>query len=194
MAQQQRTRAAILALLADNVTGQISAEDLRDFMVTVMEEEFVNGGDFWSKAMPRYVTTDRTGKGWKQYSQVMISAVSFGNVVALNSTGQWYHPDPTDSTENRVLGLAMESYAAAESQAIVLRQGVIMHTLISNMLSDKIGYYLYLDSTTSDGSVTTTFPTVAANARVVGIVEHSGESITYTNKIRFDPDWSISGT
>jgi len=194
MAQQQRTRAALLALLADNVTGQISAEDLRDFQVTVMEEEFVNGGDFWAQPMPRYITTDRTGKGWKQYSQVMVSAVSYGNVVVLNSTGQWMHPDPTDSTENRVLGIAMESYAIAYSQAIVLRKGVYMHTLISNMLSDKIGYLFYLDSTTSDGSVTTTYPTVAANARVLGCVEQSGESITYTNKLRFDPDWSISGT
>ena len=194
MAQQQRTRAALLALLADNVTGQISAEDLRDFQVTVMEEEFVNGGDFWAQPMPRYITTDRTGKGWKQYSQVMVSAVSYGNVVVLNSTGQWMHPDPTDSTENRVLGIAMESYAIAYSQAIVLRKGVYMHTLISNMLSDKIGYLFYLDSTTSDGSVTTTYPTVAPNARVLGCVEQSGESITYTNKLRFDPDWSISGT
>ena len=46
MADVQRTRAAILALMADNVTGQISAQDLRDFIVTVMESEFVNPGDF----------------------------------------------------------------------------------------------------------------------------------------------------
>lgn len=194
MAQQQRTRAALLALFADNVTGQISAEDLRDFQVTVMEEEFVNAGDFWCQPMPRYVTTDRTGKGWKQYSQIVVSAVSFGNVMFLNSTGQWEPADPTASIETRVLGMAMDSYAAGYSQATVLRKGVIMHTVLSNMLSDNIGKFVFLDSTTSDGSVTTTAVTVAANERRIGIVEQSGESITYTNKIRFDPDWSVSGT
>jgi len=48
MSDTQRSRAAILSLLADNATGQISAQDLRDFVVTVMEEEFVNSGDFWA--------------------------------------------------------------------------------------------------------------------------------------------------
>ena len=194
MSQQQRTRAAILAIFADNVTGQISAEDLRDFQVTIMEDEFVNAGDFWCQPMPRYITTDRTGKGWKQYSQVMASTVSYGNILYLASTGLWELADPTDSLQNRVLGVAMESYLAAESQAIVLRKGVYMHTLVSTMLSDKVGHLMYLDSTAADGSVTTTLPTVAANVRVLGIAEHSGESITYTNKIRFDPDWGISGT
>ena len=36
MADTQRTRAAILNLFGDNVTGQISAQDLRDYVVTIM--------------------------------------------------------------------------------------------------------------------------------------------------------------
>ena len=36
MADTQRTRAAILALFADNVTGQTSVQDLRDYVVTIM--------------------------------------------------------------------------------------------------------------------------------------------------------------
>ena len=49
MADTGRSRAQILSLFSDNVTGQISAQDLRDWVVTVMEEEFANFGDFWAK-------------------------------------------------------------------------------------------------------------------------------------------------
>ena len=36
MADTLRTRAQLLALLADNITGEISAQDLRDMLVSVM--------------------------------------------------------------------------------------------------------------------------------------------------------------
>lgn len=36
MANTRRTKAELLALIADNATGNISAQDVRDFLVTVM--------------------------------------------------------------------------------------------------------------------------------------------------------------
>ncbi len=66
MADTQRTRAAILSLFADNVTGQISCQDLRDFQVTVMESEFANPGDFWAKPQAKYSLTDKTARGAKE--------------------------------------------------------------------------------------------------------------------------------
>ena len=62
MADVQRTRAAILAILADNPTGNISEQDLRDFAVTIMETEFENPGDFWKKPEVRRMTSDKTVK------------------------------------------------------------------------------------------------------------------------------------
>ena len=53
MADTQRNRSAILTLFADNVTGQISPQDLRDFVVTVMEAEFAYTGDFWKQKVYR---------------------------------------------------------------------------------------------------------------------------------------------
>ena len=74
MSDTQRTRAALLSLAADNTTGQFSLQDMRDFMVTVMEEEFTNPGDFWAKPNPKNTTTDKTARGWKIYSQYIGSA------------------------------------------------------------------------------------------------------------------------
>lgn len=193
MAQQQRTRAQILALFADNVTGQISAEDLRDFTVTMMEDEFINPGDFWAEPLPQFITTDRTGKGWKMYSQILVSGGSFANVFFMNSDGHWEPADANASTENRVLGMLMDSYIADESQAIILRKGVVMLTALSGMLTSRIGDFFYLVSGDSNGSITTTAP--ASLLRRLGIVEGSSESIAIDNHhLRFDPDWSISGT
>jgi hypothetical protein len=47
MADTQRTQAALLALLADNITGDISPQDIRDFLVSVSGgygSIFVHGG------------------------------------------------------------------------------------------------------------------------------------------------------
>jgi hypothetical protein len=47
MADTQRTLAALLALLADNITGDISPQDIRDFLVSVSGgygSIFVHGG------------------------------------------------------------------------------------------------------------------------------------------------------
>ena len=86
MADTQRTRAALLALLADNVTGNISPQDHRDSLVTIMEPEFANPGDFWKNPDPGELSSDEV-RGWIEYSVVFDSGVSFGTVVKLTPSG-----------------------------------------------------------------------------------------------------------
>lgn len=148
MSDTQRTRAANLALAADNTTGQYSMQDMRDFMVTVMESEFANAGDFWAKPQAKYITTDKTAKGAKMYSQYMGSAVSFMNVLYQeNSTGYWMRADVADSlTTGGVLVLAMDSYASDFSTATVLQEGIVYDSSFSTIFSELLGQFIYLDS------------------------------------------------
>lgn len=191
MADTQRTRAAILTLFADNDTGQISEQDIRDFTVTVMEEEFANPGDFFAKPKPRYLTTDRSYKGNVDRSQIMLSDCSFGTVLALTPSGTWRPADATDSTINPGLGLACASYLAAESQAIILRDGMIYLSNWSGLLSGYIGRPVYLNSGTV-GSIAVVKPT--AYAQALGIIEPADIGSTGTlGKWRFDPEWATVG-
>lgn len=191
MADTQRTRAAILAMFANNDTGQISAQDDRDLIVTIMEEEFANPGDFFAQPMPRYLATDRTIKGWKDRSQIMLSDCSFGTVLCLTPSGTWRPADATDSTLNPGLGVACASYLAAESQAFILREGVIYLSNWSGLLSGHIGHPVYLHSGTA-GSIAVTKPT--AYDQRLGIIEPADIGSTGTlGKWRFDPDWAVVG-
>ena len=98
MADTARTRAELLSLFADNVTGQISPQDHRDQIVTNMPVEFANPGDFWTRPQPKYRYTDKTAWGWIEYSQFVYQACSFGNVMCMDeSTGGWYLADAADS-------------------------------------------------------------------------------------------------
>jgi len=192
MADTQRTRAALLTLFADNLTGQISPQDLRDYLVTVMESEFVNPGDFWKEPDGQYITTDRTGRGWIDYSQLTGSACSFGNVMMMNASGAWIRFDITGSdlsTAPRIYGVALDSYAASDATAQILRQGLIKDSNISAILSDNIGKAIYANSGVA-GSITATQPT---SAFILGQVEPEGSdyTLTYTDVWRFCPGWSI---
>ena len=190
MADTQRTRASLLSLLADNVTGQISAQDLRDVLVTVMEEEFMNPGDFWKKPSVKRITTDKTAKGWIDYSQTMGSAVSFGNVLYLTASGNWKKANVATSGLTGVLGLAMDSYASGETTAKVLRKGVIYDSSFSATFSGFIGKPVYLASGVA-GSVTVTKTT--NSALVVGWIEASDGGEVAIGKYRFEPEWAIRG-
>lgn len=191
MADTQRTRAALLTILADNDTGQISEQDVRDLTVTIMEEEFVNPGDFFALPKPRYLTTDRTTKGAKDYSQIMLSDCSFGTILCLTPSGTWRPADATDSTLNPGLGLACASYLAAESQATILRRGMVFLSNWSGLLSGNIGRVVYLHSGTA-GSIAVTYPT--AYRQRLGIVEPADIGSTGTlGKWRFDPSWKVAG-
>ncbi len=192
MADTQRTRLALLSLLADNVTGQISAQDLRDFLVTVMESEFANPGDFWAKPQAKYITTDKTAKGEKMYSQYFGSAVSWMNVVYQdNSTGYWYPADVAVSVKNRgILALAMDSYAAGYSTGAVLLEGIVYDSSFSTVFSRKIGRPIFLDSGVA-GSISvgeTTYST-----RILGFVMQSDTADSAIGKWYFKPQWAVRG-
>ena len=112
MADTQRARSAILALFADNVTGQISAQDLRDFVVTIMETpEFTYAGDFFNGPFTGGITTDKTTRGHHIYSQTMHSdySASFGMPLAYNQTsGTWIPADLSNSANNPVRPVAQK--------------------------------------------------------------------------------------
>jgi len=198
MTDTQRTRAQVLALFADNVTGQVSAQDLRDFVVTVMEAEFANPGDFWAQPDARQTNTDGTARGWILNSQYVGEAVSFMNILYMDqSTGIWYKADAAVSTENGVLGVAMDSFAINASQASVLMKGVIYNSSFSTVFSRKIGQPVYLESGVA-GSISLGKPAQSAwsELTILGVVMPStGLSVTSawstSGKWFFNPQWSV---
>lgn len=184
MADTQRTRAAILALMADNTTGQISAQDLRDFVVTIMELEFAYAGDFWAQPAAANLTAEGV-RGWMEYSQVMDSAVSFGEVIYKTVSGTWKRADCADSDENFVLALAAADIAS-DGSGTILRKGLIYKSALSGICSDYIGRPIYLDS-----GVPGSFAGPAStptSAKIVGQIEDDDSVV-----IRFDPEWSVTG-
>jgi len=193
MSDTQRTRAAILALMDNNVTGQISAQDLRDYTVTVMEEEFANPGDFWKQPSAKKITTDASGKGWKDYSQTMNSACSFANVLAMDSDGGWIRADAANSLYNGLLALAMDSYAAGISTAELLRKGIVYYSAWSTLFSGYKGRPIYLDSGVA-GSVSMAAAGVPTYSQIIGWVETSDGLDSAIGKFRFCPNnWAITG-
>ena len=126
MADTQRTRAALLALFADNVTGQIGPQDLRDFQVTIMNGEFVNVGDFWKQPQGTYITADRSVRGDVLYSQLISEACSFGDVMIRGNSGQWTLASVVGLgvagySDIRMLGMAGDSYLASVLTGTILK-------------------------------------------------------------------------
>lgn len=190
MADTQRTRAALLALLADNVTGQISAQDLRDVLVTIMEAEFTNPGDFWAEPSPKSTTTDKTARGWIDYSQTVGSDVSFGNILYLHASGVWKKANVAYASRTGLIGLAMDSYTSDTATAQILRRGIVYDSSFSATFSNYVGKPVYLHSGTA-GSITITKTT--NSALIVGWIEASEGGTTAIGKYRFDPEWAIRG-
>jgi hypothetical protein len=178
--------------MADNVTGNISAQDLRDLLVTIMEEEFMNPGDFWARPSPQLITTDKTAKGWKMYSQIVDSDCSFMNVMHLTASGTWERADVADSTTTGILALAMDSYTSDDSTAVMLRQGLVYDSSFSATFSGFIGSAVFLGSGTP-GSIAVVSTT---NSQIViGYVEHSDDGGVAIGKWRFEPPtWSVKGS
>jgi hypothetical protein len=189
MADTQRTRTALLALMADNVTGQISAQDLRDFMVTVMEEEFVNPGDFWKDPEIRKNTTDKTAVGWIDYSQTVGSDCSFGNIMYLHASGVWKKANVATSARTGLIGLACDSYTSDAATCNILRRGIVRDSSFSATFSGYMGRPVYLHSGTA-GSITVTVTTLSQ--LIVGWVEVSDAGVA-TGAYRFEPEWAIRG-
>ena len=193
MADTQRTRAQLRALFADNVTGQISAQDLRDFLVTMMEDEFASPGDFWAGPDEAYLVTPDTGRGWKMYSQEIslsfsiADGLSFGQIVMFASTSAWRQAAASDSIFNRaMLGVMMGSYADAATDCIILRKGLVYDSMLSASMVNKNGWPVFLCSDKSEARATISNPT---QSRAIGVVISANYGMWY-----FDPTWAVVGT
>ena len=196
MADTQRTRAALLALFADNVTGQISPQDLRDLQVTVMQPEFVNANDFWHAPDPQYLTTDRGVRGWVDYSQLISEACSFGDILARGPSGAWTLASAiavgaAGYSQMVMLGMAAESYLAS-TVGNVLRKGIAKCAACSVQWSEGIGRIMYLDSGAA-GKLSVWSGALPSITMAVGYPELEGSAFTasLTDVFRFDPSWTI---
>ena len=188
MADTQRTRAALLTLFADNVTGQISAQDLRDFLVTLMETEFAYAGDFWKQPSPKNLSTDRTGIGWKDYSQEVTSTCSFGNIMQMDGSGAWALASFNGvSTNVTALGIAMESYTQGTSVGIILRKGLYYHSLLSAAWTGSIGRLFAVLSGTGGSMTRVLDQDVTVFIGAPEAMQSGGMS--GTGIFRFDPHW-----
>jgi hypothetical protein len=195
MADTQRTRAALQALLADNVTGQISPQDLRDFLVTVMNPEFVNVGDFWHQPDPQQMTSDRTVRGWVDYSQLISEACSFGDILIRGASGAWTLASAVGVgalgySQMAVIGMAAESYLAS-TVGNVLRKGLAKCAACSTVWSEGIGRFMYLDSGAA-GKLSVWSGALPSVTMMVGYPELEGSAFTtsLTDVFRFDPGWA----
>ncbi len=193
MSDTQRTRAQILSLFAENVTGQVSTQDLRDFVVTVMETEFVNPGDFWKTPDSRNITTDKTGKGDKLYSQIVGSDCSFMNIMAMNNSGLWIRADIADSALNGgQLAVAMDSYTSNDSTTVMLLRGILYDSSFSTIFSQLIGRPIYLDSGVP-GSISV--GSTDNSVKVIGYICNSEGGNSATGKWYFESyDWGVKGS
>lgn len=191
MADTQRTRAQILAIFADNVTGQINAQDNRDFIVTVMESEFLNPGDFWKQPSAKHTTTDADARGWIDYSQTVGSDCSAFNVLYLTASGEWMRADVADSSKTALLGMALDSYTSDTATAQILRDGVVYYSAWSALFSDNVGRPIYLDSGVP-GSIS--MGSTDNSVKIIGVVEASDTLGTAIGKMRFKADWSVKGS
>ena len=193
MSDTQRSRAQILALFADNVTGQVSAQDLRDFSVTIMEEEFKYAGDMWVEPAVGFTITDKSARGWFLYSQTIKSDCSWMNVLFLNTSGEWHKANVSASAQTGVFGIAMNSYLSNESQAQILMRGLIYDSSFSATFSGFVGKPVYLASTVA-GSITITKTT--NSVVVLGFVLGSTAGNSNIGKwyFRGAACWAIAGS
>ena len=195
MADTQRTRAAILALFADNVTGQVSCQDARDMIVTIMEQEFVNPGDFWRQPDAQFLTAEGV-KGWIEYSQLISEAVSFGNILERGASGQWVLASgvigSVVSDKPLTLGVAAADYVAS-TFGNVLRKGLVYHSAFSASFDGRIGWAVYLCSTAAEGAPGSLTTDSMTSMFLLGFVEPEQSTGTEvdTNIWRFDPGWGI---
>lgn len=184
MADTARSRSALLTLMADNVTGQISAQDFRDFMVTVMPAEFIYSNDFWNKPLLANLTAEGT-RGWHLYSQVLDSDCIFGAALYQTVSGTWKNADCADSDANCRLCLAASAISSGDS-GILLEAGLIWKSAYSGIFNGYVGRPIYLDSGVI-GSIAGPAST-PTSAKVIGVIEDDTNGV-----YRFEADWTIVG-
>ena len=193
MADTPRSRAALLALFADNVTGQIGEQDLRDAIVSMMNSEFANVGDFWKEPDGQYITADRSGRGWIDYSQLISEACSFGDIVVRGASGAWTLLSlPLALSGLAITGMVLDSHTAS-TIGTVLRKGLAKCAACSVQWSEGIGRFMYADSGDA-GKLSTGSGALMSTMFMIGHPEMQGSDFTTTGTdvFRFDPGWTIT--
>lgn len=184
MADTARSRSALLTLMADNVTGQISAQDFRDFMVTVMPAEFTYANDFWNSPLAAQLTSEGS-RGQHLYSQIMDSDVIYGGLVYQTVSGTWKNADCAASEANCKLAIAISAITAPGS-GILLQKGLIWKSAYSGIFAGYKGRPVYLESGVI-GSIAGP-ASIPTSAKIIGVIEDDTNGI-----YRFDADWTIVG-
>jgi len=204
MADTARTRSTLLSTyFPDNVTGQISPQDLRDGVVTWMPAEFENPGDFWCEASSEFLTDDDGDgldyRGYVWTSQIASANFSIGQLMMMTSNGTW--AVATMMNASRLVGMALNAGADGDSDMIIFRRGIVMYTGFSALLVsggafvEMLGRGLYLDSMGSFlcnpvnlGSANVLIGHVAPSDG--GVVLDTGASAT-SYCIQFNPTWGM---
>ena len=194
MADTARTRAALIALMADNVTGQISPQDLRDFMVTVMPAEFAYSDGFWCIPDAQQMTSDRSVRGPQKYSQLISEACSMGDVLIQGASGAWTLFSITGGgviNDIKRIGMAAESYTASTYGTVLLKGGLIKCAAMSIYWSEGIGRFMYADSGAA-GKTSVMSAALMSTVIMIGYPEQQGSDFTtsLTDVFRFDPGWA----
>ncbi len=175
MADIPQSREVLRKALADNLTGDITAQTFRDALVTVMPAEFLWPED-WSKGPEAMHCHDdpATGRGWRgwiDYSQLIESTVNFGDALFVTPSGTWRKAQLSESHATPVLGLALGEYIGCtaatvasvysiivygESQALILRKGIIYDETWDGrfILLSGLGRQVFLQSEYGQWSVT----------------------------------------
>ena len=193
MADTERTRAALITLFADNVTGQISAQDLRDFLVSVMPAEFAYVGDFWKREDAQQLSGDKDSRGWKLYSQNVDDTCSFGNILMQTQSGTWSKAIFSGATTSIFrAALALNSVTVDSTEITILARGLVKNADLSDVLSGQQIGGMWLISGNA-GSIASAAPTGVARLHV-GFPEPEGSAHTtsLTDVYRFDPAWTIT--
>ena len=195
MANTERTRSALLDLAADSVVGSISAQDLRDMLVSILPAEHINAYDFWNHPNPESNTTINSTRGWHLHSQIVSSTIangfSFGVVYQKNASNIW---STLQVSHRGLLGVAADSYTANVSTAKMLLMGVVYQSDLSNVTASCVGLPAYVLSITSCVGGFGMSITAADESRVIGFVLNSGigqSTAVGSNKWFFDQRWSV---
>lgn len=175
MADTPKSRTAGLALINDNDNYEVTAQDMRDVIVSLWPAERESAEDYFSGPQTGQVTADLEWRG-DYFQGTAASAVTQGQVLALNASGEYVLADAANLATAMAVAIACSTIAAAGT-GLMMRAGLMY---LSGICSGyTIGQQVYLASGTG-GGLTQTKPT---NVQVLGVVEAAG-------KLRFEPSWA----
>lgn len=166
MADTKRSRATILSTVLDtNDNYGITAQDLRDFAVSVIPEERAEAGDHWSPPSEDQVSAGQ-GRGWTQVITVA-EAVTAGQVLTLNASGEYELAGASALPTGPGVCMALAAASAAATTSALFGGVAFFSGVFSGFV---VGRPVYLASGTA-GGVTQTQPT---NAQPLGLAVAAG--------------------